>query len=106
MLLDELERLGVDDGRHDVGERLAHDAAHLCLLPALRQRQHRLAHASQPGLVGPEIEVHELAPQAAHEQPSRAEPVSVEGTPKRHHRRPCDHGLVEVEERRFHDNRA
>ena len=104
MLLDELEGLGVDDRRHHVGERLAHDAAHLGLLPTFGEGEHRLAHAGQPGLVGAQIEVHQLAPEAAHQQTTRDETVPVEGTPEGDHRCPRNDGLVEVEKGSLHRN--
>ncbi len=61
--LDEVEGLGVDDGLDRLLQRFADDLLDLLAVPALGQRQHRLADPGQLLLAGPEVEVDELGHQ-------------------------------------------
>ena len=81
VLSDELECLVVDDRLDHGVEGLLDDLADALLVPPLRERQHRVAHAREPGFVGAEVHVHELAVQRAEQQPPRDQPLAVEGRP-------------------------
>ena len=75
---------------------------HALLIPALREREHRLAHAFHLLVVGAEEQVHDLRVDAAHDRALRDQALSVEAAAERHDRARRDHRLVEIEEGRFH----
>ncbi len=106
MLLDQLERFGVDDRReHDV-ERLAYEFLDVLLIPALRQREHRFAHAFHLVVVGADEQIDDLRVEPAHDRALRDETVAIERAAQRHHGTRRDHRLVEIEERGLHEREA
>ena len=66
-------------GREHVVERLAHELLHVLLVPALREREHRFAHAFHLVVVGADEQVHDLRVQAAHDRALRDQAVAIEG---------------------------
>ena len=96
---DAIERLVVHDRLDHVAERLSHDVGDLRLVPALGEREHRLAQLLE--LLGrrtPHL-VDELTPRRPEHQPAAQHPGAVQRTAEGDHRRLGDHRLVEVEER-------
>ena len=90
---------------HDV-ERLAHELLDVLLVPALGQREHRLAHAFHLVVVRADEQIHDLRVQTAHDRALRDEAVAIERAAQRHDGTRRDHGLVEIEERGLHEREA
>src|SRR5258708_4319057 len=74
----QVERLGVDDRLDDLLECLLDDRPDAVLVPALGQGQDRRAHPGDALLVGSQVEVDQLTPQAPEDRAPGYEALLVE----------------------------
>ena len=89
---------GVDLLAEDLVERLAHDRRDVLLVPALGEREHRLADLLHLLLVGSDEHEDHLRVDALDDRAARQQALAVERLAEREHGRLRDDRLVEVEE--------
>ena len=98
MVLDQLDRLVVDDGVDQLVQGLGHDFSDLLDGPATTHVLQVLPHSLHLIVVGAAGEVDELGVGAAEHGPPVDQAASIERSAERQGARPGDDGLVEVEE--------